>query len=62
MPQKSIFTKYPLMTVPHCFLSSGLIRTDDLNIRNLYQNTQAFFSVPSVWEGAFIPCQNLLQV
>ena len=53
MPQKSIFTKYPLMTVPHCFLSSGLIRTDDLNIRNLYQNTQAFFSVPSVWEGAF---------
>jgi hypothetical protein len=53
MPQKSIFTKFPLMTVPHCFLNNGLIRTDDSNIRKLYQNTQAFLDTPSVWEGAF---------
>ena len=53
MPQKSIFTRYPLLTVPHCFLSNGLIRTDDLKIRKLYQNTQAFPDAPSVWEGAF---------
>lgn len=53
MPQKSIFIKYPLLTVPHSFLSNGLIRTDDLNIRKLYQNTQAFLNTPSVWEGVF---------
>ena len=41
------------MTVPHCFLNNGLIRTDDSNIRKLYQNTQAFLDTPSVWEGAF---------
>jgi hypothetical protein len=53
MPQKSIYIKYPLLTVPHSFLSNGLIRTDDLNIRKLYQNAQAFLNAPSVWEGVF---------
>jgi len=53
MPQKSIYTRYPLLTVQHSFLSNGLIRTDDLNIRKLYQNTQSFLNAPSVWEGAF---------
>ena len=53
MPQKSIFVKYPLLTVQHGFLSSGLIRTEDSNIRKLYQNIQAFSDATSVWEGAF---------
>ena len=53
MPQKTIFTKYPLLTVPHCFLSCGLVRTDDPRIQQLYQRTQDYLESPSVWEGAF---------
>jgi hypothetical protein len=53
MPQKTIFTKYPLLSVPHSFLSCGLIRTDDPRIIRLYQKAPAFLESPSVWEGVF---------
>ena len=53
MPQKTIFTKYPLLSVPHSFLSCGLIRTDDAPVHKLYQKTQEYIESPSVWEGAF---------
>ena len=53
MPQKTIFTKFPLLSVPHAFLSSGLIRTDDALVQKLYQKTQDYIESPSVWEGAF---------
>ena len=53
MPQKSIFTKYPLLTIPYSFLSNGLIRTEDQRIKQLYQDTQSFLDVPSAWEGTF---------
>ena len=53
MPQKTIFTKYPLLSVPHSFLSCGLIRTDDAPVQKLYQKIQDYTESPSVWEGAF---------
>ena len=53
MPQKTIFTKYPLLSVPHSFLSCGLIRTEDQNIQELYLRMQTMLESPSVWEGAF---------
>jgi hypothetical protein len=53
MPQKTIFTKYPLLSLPHSFLSCGLIRTDDALVQKLYQKTQYYTESPSVWEGAF---------
>ena len=53
MPQKTIFTKYPLLSLPHGFLSCGLIRTEDPRVLRLYLKIQDYCESPSVWEGAF---------
>ena len=53
MPQKTIFTKFPLLSVQHSFLSCGLVRSDDQRIKGLYKNIQGFLELPSVWEGTF---------
>ena len=53
MPQKTIFTKYPLLSVPCGFLSCGLIRTEDQNIHRLYRQSQNYLDSPPVWEGVF---------
>ena len=53
MPQKNIFTKYPLLAVPHSFVSCGLIRTEDPGVQKLYQKAQGCLDAPSVWEGVF---------
>ena len=53
MPQKAVFTRTPLLDVPHAFLSNGLIRTDDKRIDRLYQNANKYLDRPCVWEGLF---------
>ena len=53
MPQKNIFTRYPLLSLPHSYLSCGLIRTADERIEELYRKTMPYAEHPSVWEGAF---------
>lgn len=53
MPLKTIFTKYPLLSVPYSFLGCGLIRTEDQNILKLYIKMQDLLESPIVWEGTF---------
>lgn len=53
MPQKIIYTKYPLLSLTHGYVSCGLIRTEDSDVRRLYRNASAFIDDPAVWEGLF---------
>ena len=53
MPQKPIFTRYPLLSVPHAFLSNGQIRSSDDRVRRLYRTASAFAEQPRLWEGLF---------
>lgn len=53
MPQKPIFTKYPLLSVPHAFLSNGLVRTSDERVKAIYLHASAFSDQPLFWEGLF---------
>ena len=53
MPLKPVFSRSPLMTVPHCFLSCGTVRTTDQRIRRLYQTAEQWTDRPELWEGLF---------
>ena len=53
MPQKPVFSKAPLLDIPHSFLSNGLIRTDDARIDSLYRNASVYSEYPCLWEGLF---------
>ena len=53
MPQKPVFKKAPVLTVPHCFPSNGTIRTADPRIEKLYQKAGAYVQEPCLWEGLF---------
>ena len=53
MPQKPIFTRYPVLSLNHAFLSNGQIRTQDERVIKLYQAAQGFLEKPETWEGIF---------
>ena len=53
MPQKPVFFRSPIVSLSGCFLSNGLIRTDDQRIRKLYQKASVFIEEPEMWEGLF---------
>jgi len=53
MPQKPVYGKSPVLTVPHCFPSNGTVRISDERIKRLYQKTNTLIESPSVWEGLF---------
>ena len=53
MPLKSVFSRTPLLIVPHAFLSNGLIRTDDKKIIQLYRSACLYEEKPFLWEGLF---------
>ena len=53
MPQKPVFYKAPILTVPHCFPSNGTVRTTDERIRDLYVRAGSRTDNPFLWEGLF---------
>ena len=53
MPQKPIFSKAPILTVPHCFPAPGTVRTHDERIERLYQQASRWMEQPCLWEGLF---------
>ncbi len=53
MPQKPIFSKAPILTVPHCFPAPGTVRTYDERIECLYQQASRWMEQPCLWEGLF---------
>ena len=53
MPQKPIFTRYPLLSVPYGFVSNGQVRTNDSYVSALYRNALEFVQEPDTWEGLF---------
>ena len=53
MPQKPIFTRYPLVSVPHGFISCGQARTSEDQIIRLYQRANNYLPEPEMWEGLF---------
>lgn len=53
MPQKPIYSRYPLMNSAQSGLSRGLVRTEAGELISLYRNLKEFSSCPYTWEGAF---------
>ncbi len=53
MPQKPVFTRYPVLSVRYAFPSCGLIRTQDERIIKLYHEACTFADQPVLWEGLF---------
>lgn len=53
MPQKPVFSKPPLFSCVHSFLASGMIRTDDRRIRQLYDYICTYPDHYFLWEGLF---------
>lgn len=53
MPQKPVFSRSPILTVPHCFPAAGTVRTPDERIAALYQKAGIYKDQPCLWEGLF---------
>ena len=53
MPQKSLFSRPPLLSLQQSFPSPGLVRTGDEAVRRLYRNALAYSDNPACWEGLF---------
>ena len=53
MPQKPVFSKAPILAVPHCFPSNGTVRSADERIRDLYSRSVEHADNPYLWEGLF---------
>ena len=53
MPQKPVYCKSPILTIPHGFPASGTIRTNDSRIERLYQQANRWIDQPCLWEGLF---------
>ena len=53
MPQKPVFSKAPVLTVPHCFPANGTVRTPDARIARLYKRAGKYSEQPCLWEGLF---------
>ena len=53
MPQKPIYSRYPLMNSVQSGLSRGLVRTESGELISLYRKLNEFTSSPYTWEGAF---------
>lgn len=53
MPQKPIYSRYPLMNSVQSSLSRGLVRTDAGELISLYRKLNEFAGSPYTWEGAF---------
>ena len=53
MPQKPVFSKAPVLTVPHCFPANGTVRTPDARIARLYERAGRYYEQPCLWEGLF---------
>ena len=53
MPQKSVFSRAPLLTVQHCFPAPGTVRTGDPRISGLYEKANSYIDRPCLWEGLF---------
>ena len=53
MPQKPIYSRPPLISVPYCFPSAGTIRTEDERILRLYESAGRYSDSPCLWEGLF---------
>ena len=53
MPQKTVFSRAPILQIKFCFPVNGTVRTKDLRIARLYQNAQRHISKPCLWEGLF---------
>ena len=53
MPQKPIYSRYPLMNSVQSGLSRGLVRTESGELISLYRKLNEFTGSPYTWEGAF---------
>ncbi len=53
MPQKPIYSRYPLMNSVQSGLSRGLVRTEAGELISLYRKLNEFTGNPYTWEGAF---------
>ena len=53
MPQKPVFSRPPILTIPHCFNTNGTIRSTDERITRLYQRAVHWIDRPCLWEGLF---------
>lgn len=53
MPQKPIFSRYPLINSFQSGLSRGLVRTEAGELVSLYRKINEFADSPVCWEGAF---------
>lgn len=53
MPQKPVFSRSPVLTVPYCFPAAGTVRTTDERIARLYQNANRYAEQPCLLEGLF---------
>ena len=53
MPQKTVFTRPPLLTLQQSFPAPGLVRTGDESVLRLYRNASAYSDNPACWEGLF---------
>ena len=53
MPQKPVFSRPPILTVPHCFPAAGTVRSMDERITRLYEKACKYLDRPILWEGLF---------
>ena len=53
MPQKPIFSRYPLINTSQSGLSRGLVRTESGELISLYRRISSYAENPKIWEGAF---------
>ena len=53
MPQKPIYSRFPLMNSVQSGLSRGFVRTEAGELVSLYRKIKEFSSIPVAWEGSF---------
>lgn len=53
MPQKTIFSRAPILTASYCFPAAGTVRTSDRRVSDLYHKAEQFAEQPYLWEGLF---------